>query len=757
MTVRFDFDWPCVRPNQSPIQHPHVVAAFRQASVHGISRRTLCVGSSLVALLLTAGAGFAQGAANGGDQGPLQVPAVKVETAPDADGSAADGYRSTTATVGPLGKTPLEDTPYSINVTPGDLIERTEARTLEDALKTNPTVATMLNADPFSMPEVMIRGFSAAAQNEMRDGLVDRSFTVQPMEIVDRIEVQNGMSGFLYGFTNPGGIINYVSKRPPESTLASLASGVYNGGVAYVQADLGGRVPGTDERLGYRFNAYQEGGSTVVDDGQQRRGLVSLSLSYRVRPDTNIWLDAWHQDQETNGLFTMFDAPSGNWSGTRTAVPSATNFQSSKQYGQTWSYNRSSKTLAGGGFDSKLNDTFTIRTGIRFGTMWRQYTYVDAVLQGNAGRYQERANFDAPQNETTRSAYALMDARFDTGRVHHDVTFGYTNTEYYYARAPEVQRILGYSTIANPLDFAQPAVTFAQNNNFQRVNWNNFVVGDQIAINRTLSLLAGVNMAVLNQQGWGSGVAISTASYRAQRPTPTAGVVVKPIENLSLYGSYIQGLEAGDSTTSSTAVNANQVLAPSVSEQYEVGAKSVFGRLGVNLALFRIDKVNAEINPNNNVYQEDGREIHQGVELVTTGKVTDALTLVGGFTVMDAYIAKASALPASDGKIPIDVPEQQARVYLEYAVPKAPDLTISGGMNYYARRPVDVLNTQFLAPATTFDAGLRYNPEIYNHRISATLNALNLFNRAYWTYYRSGDGLLLGAGRTFTFALRFAL
>ncbi|CAH2598883.1 Ferrichrome-iron receptor [Rhodovastum atsumiense] len=685
-------------------------------------------------------------------------PVVVTGQRTEADGSAADGYRSSSATLGPLGKAPLQDTPYSINVTPGALIERQAAHTLADALKTNPTVAPLLNANSaFTMSRVMVRGFTAADQNELRDGLVDRSFTLPPMEIVDRIEVLNGMSGFLYGFSAPGGLINYISKRPTEQTLLDLSSGVYNGSVAYVHGDAGGRVPGTDGRLGYRFNAYQEAGSTVIDGSQQRRSLVSLSLSYEVRPNTTVWFDVWHQDMQTNGLPTTFDAPNGNWSGTGTAVPSASAFRANRQYGQDWTFNKSSKTLAGVGLDSKLNDIFTLRAAMRYGYMWRKYAYVDAILQGNTGNYLERANFDSQQTERTESAYALMDAAFDTGPLRHEATFGYTHTRFFYERAPEVQSILGLSNIDNPVSFAQPSVSFAPNNNFQRVTWDNFVVADRVSVGPYVSLLLGATAATLQQNAWGSGSAISTSNYRAQQVTPSVGITVKPIPELSLYASYIQGLQAGDSTTSSAAVNRNQVLAPSVSNQYEVGAKTTIGRLGINLALFRIDKVNAEIDPADSVYKQDGREIHQGIELVTTGRVNDSLAVVGGFTLMDAFISKASAVPASEGKTPINVPEQQARLYLEYTVPGLPDLTLSGGMNYYGKRPLDTLNTAYLPAATTFDAGLRYSPEIAGHRVSATLNAFNLFDRSYWMYYRSGDGLLLGAGRTITFTLKASL
>ncbi len=126
---------------------------------------------------------------------------------------------------------PLQDTPYSINVTSGDLIENRAAHTEGDALMTNPSVSVSVapNAANASLSRVYIRGFNASDQNELRDGFDDRSFTIPPIENVQRIEVLNGLSGFLYGFTNPGGTINYVTKQPTPDEHTELKTGVMAG------------------------------------------------------------------------------------------------------------------------------------------------------------------------------------------------------------------------------------------------------------------------------------------------------------------------------------------------------------------------------------------------------------------------------------------------------------------------------------------------------------------------------------------------
>ncbi len=244
-----------------------------------------------------------------------------------------------------------------------------------------------------------------------------------------------------------------------------------------------------------------------------------------------------------------------------------------------------------------------------------------------------------------------------------------------------------------------------------------------------------------------------TSKYHQAADTPTYALTYKPTSNISTYASYMESLVSGGTAGAATA-NATQQLSPSVSKQYETGVKTTFGDMDLNLSLFRIDKINEETDPKDNVFKQDGREIHQGVEATATGRLTSRLTLIGGATLMDAYIDKAAAAPLSEGKIPVNVPKQQASAYLEYALPWIADLTVTGGANYFGRRPVDTYNRAFLPDATIFNAGLRYEPAVYGHRTSINLTVSNLFDTAYWANYSSGNGLLLGAPRVLALSLK---
>lgn len=710
-------------------------------------------GVSGLALLLAAAPSLAAGA-----EGPWSLPEIDIaaeapKSTPVVDktppeGSAESGYRTTTGSFGPLGKVPLKDIPYSLNVTPGQLIENTNAHSIGDALKTNPTVTLLMSSGGYtSMSRIMVRGFNASDQNEMRDGLVDRSFAYVLLENVERIEVLNGFSAFLNGFSAPGGSVNYISKEPTSTPLATLASGFYGGGVGFVHGDFGGKVAQTEDRLGYRVNIYHEDGSTSISGSKQERTFVSGRFTYDLAPGAELWADVYHNYLSMQGLQTYFNLASN------VTIPDASRFLSSRQYGQDWTFNQAKKTVAGFGLDYHLADDLTLRAGYRYGSMWRYYGYIAGNLTDNLGNYTEKYTTSPTQREYTHSEYVLVDARIPTWVLTHNLTMGYTGTDYLYSRGADVSSSLVKSNVDFPIAFANPGLVVGGPNQWQQQVFINLLIGDRVAVTDELTLLAGVNLAQLQQRAWGPGAVISTANYSAKGLTPSLAFTYKILPELTGYASYMQSLQNGD-TAPSTAANANQVLAPSISEQYETGLKGSLGEMNVTAALFHIDKVNAELNPTNNVYMQDGREIHQGVELLFSGNLLENLSAVGGFTLMRAYVDKATANRLTEGKTPVNVPQEQARLRLEYALPFERDLKLSFGANFYGRRPIDVYNVQYIDPTTTFDAGLRYERELWGHKFSANLTVQNLFDQAYWAYYRSGDGLLLGNPRTIALTVK---
>jgi len=668
------------------------------------------------------------------------------------DGTAAAGYKTDTNQVGPLGNLPVIDTPYSIHSTPGELIENRDVHSEFDALQTNPTVSDLMSSSGYSsMSRIMVRGFSAANAGTLRDGLVDRSFTLEPVEIVERVDVLNGPSSFLYGFVDVGGTVNYISKKPTEKPFYSTSYGVYGGAINFLHLDLGGPVPATSQRLLTRINAYRESGDTFVHNGTEWRNLFSQASILKLGAKTELKSNTYFQDLSNKGLTTYFNPTKGNWAGTGILVPSAKLFDATMQYGQDYSFNRTRKTVVDLAFDTQLLKCINMKSAYRYGKMWRDYAFVDAVLTDNIGNYTEKYDAAHRQNETTHADYLLFDVAANTGPIHHDLTFGMTNYYYRYTRGKDLWTVLGSSNIAAPTTFANPDTILTGITTLYNVPNRNILLGDKIHAGDHILATLGINYSSIKDQEW------TTASgkfYSGQHAyTPTLTLAYKPTNYLSIYSSYIQALQEGGQAPDGV-VNANQILPPSKSDQYEVGAKADLAKTQITLALYRISEVNEYTDPRDNVYKQDGREVHKGVELTDTGKITDRLTVTGGFALLRARVEQERADPTLEGTLPLNIPERQFRAYVEYRMPHLESLTPIFNVNYSGRRSVDSYDTQFMPGSTIYDAGLRYETRFLGHKLSVNVNARNLGNTHYWSYYRSSDGLQIGEPRTVSFTLK---
>src|SRR5207244_3634648 len=82
---------------------------------------------------------------------------------------------------------------------------------------------------------------------------------------------------------------------------------------------------------------------------------------------------------------------------------------------------------------------------------------------------------------------------------------------------------------------------------------------------------------------------------------PALGAMWDVIPGVTMFGSYMEGLEAG-ATAPANAYNANEILASAVSTQKEVGVRGSFQWVNASLSLFDIDRANAVTDPSANAY-----------------------------------------------------------------------------------------------------------------------------------------------------------
>jgi iron complex outermembrane receptor protein len=153
---------------------------------------------------------------------------------------------------------------------------------------------------------------------------------------------------------------------------------------------------------------------------------------------------------------------------------------------------------------------------------------------------------------------------------------------------------------------------------------------------------------------------------------------------------------------------------PIESTQYEAGVKYELteGAL-LTAAVFSIDK-GLEYIDGSNTYVQNGRQIHDGLELTLSGQVTRDLRLIAGTAWLDARIDK-TADTSLIGKRPQGVPEWQANLYADYNLSRfVPGLGVNVGLYYGGEKPIDAENTWYAESWTLLDLGLSYE-----HRIGA--------------------------------------
>lgn len=221
--------------------------------------------------------------------------------------------------------------------------------------------------------------------------------------------------------------------------------------------------------------------------------------------------------------------------------------------------------------------------------------------------------------------------------------------------------------------------------------------------------------------------------YEKSKLTPTVSLIYKPVAALTTYATYMESLESG-AVVGGTYTNRGEILPPLVSKQYEIGMKyDVNPNFLLSTALFRIEKANqySDLATPIPTYVQDGLQVHNGVELVLTGKITDNLTIMGGGTLMHISVEKANN-PALEGKKPTNASSRMGKIYAEYALPWIEGLSLTGGIYYTGERYANAANTDKMPGYTLYDLGARYMTRMFDKSLVVRLNATNITGKNYW-------------------------
>lgn len=659
---------------------------------------------------------------------------------------APDGYDAPRAAAATRLNIPVIETPVSVQVVPLRVIEDQNALGLEEAYANVSGVVeagNTLNAQTEIRP--IIRGFEAAVP--LRNGL--RATTVGAVDLIniESVEVLKGPASILYGALEPGGVVNYTTKKPLMAPRYEF--GQQFGSYGHSRTTLDATGPLNAERtIAYRVNAaYQDSGS-FRDALDLDRMAFMPSLTFRPNDRNELFVDFSYSRERVpydSGVPFGLD---GN-----PLVPIDTFFGDPTLDGRNLQ-----DYFTSIGYFRQLQDNVTVRTQFQF---HRVHALNESIrhrgVRGGVGSEVLRRRY---QNEDrTDDDYQFVAdviSTFDLGATRHTALAGvdlaYQDTTFLRYRE-NLPNLPNTSITADPqVRFTPPAVqpmglTLGDN------RWAAAYFQDQIEMleDGRLKLLVGGRYDTSKGEGSRNGMVL--ASTEASKFTGRFGAGYSVVPSTLAFASVSQSFRP---QFAGTVDISGQLLDPQTGLQYEGGFKfELFeGRFLTTASVYHIHKDNVPAF-NFPLFLETGAityfpgvaERSRGVEFDISGRVTDGLSLMVNYAFNDAETVENTADPSEVGLQLGNTPAHISRTWLAYDVPEGRALGGFGfgvGVRAQAGQRVQ-FDTLELDGYAVIDLGLWYRMRVNSaQRMRFQVNVDNLLDKEY--YVRASDRSIVHPG-----------
>jgi len=662
-------------------------------------------------------------------QDPPAMPAVNVvgKKVYDPNNPYNDLYAAPNATTATKTEIAIMDTPVSIQVIPKAIMNDQQAIRIEDALTQNVSGVQRAYGTADMYESFIIRGF--ASDDQMYRNGFRRSMGKFDPSNIEQIEVLKGPASVLYGRLQPGGMVNYVTKKALDVPYYSLQQQFGSFNEFRTTADATGPL-NKDKTLLYRFNAAYDEGDSYRDYVDHERVFIAPKLTWRPndRFEANVELEKRHENYtEDYGVPVLGNRPVTNRRNLFTGDPAIKPSQDTTLIYADWSF--------------KFNDDWALKHKF-------QWDETDIVFGGVApggklnadGHTLDRFGILGTSNRRSYSTSLDLTGKFQTFGLKHNVLVG---GDWFFFNQDAPDNNFSFGTIPtfdinNPrygnFDLAalrgEPANWFWRS----RDDWYGVYFQDQITLWDKLHIMGGGRYDMAGYGGFGGTSWEETkAGFSMQHEdkfSPRVGIVYQPWDWLSLYGNYVEsfGTNNGRSATGGN-------FAPQASEQYEIGFKTEFfdKRLSSTVAYYHLIKNNLMTfdlsTPDPTDQKAVGEARSQGIEVDIKGQITDDFSLVTTYAYTDVRYTKDNS--GLQGNRLLNVPEHQASLWGTYQFTEHFKAGLGGAV--VGKREGDSTNTYQLPGYTRLDAMAAYIQPIGKTRLTAQVNVYNLLDKEYYT------------------------
>lgn len=663
--------------------------------------------------------------------------------------AAKNGYQVSSSNSSTRLDVPLLETPQSVQVVSSAVLRDRQAFTLNEIAGTFTGMKANNGNGSFQ-----IRGFTAYSPNDasflLFNGIRGNLYlwSQQPLLYnIESVELLRGPSGALFSEGSPGGVVNFITKKPLSEKRASVDLSLGSWGFGRASADFTGPVS-SNKKLLYRAIIGYDRSESFRDYQKKQNLLIAPSLTYLASDRTSLNLELNYTyskavQQYDNGSY-VYSRPDGTFDFNH--YPNNLTIQSPTDYGKT---HNASATLS---FNHQISQNLkltVVERAVRNVLDYTDHIPVGRIRNDSISRGFQDWETDRFSLQTT--AFATYTT--NTGPLGHQIIagsdynrYGWTQNDYQYKPSTRIS-ILHPDYAGSIPDASVPADE--SDDNKRITNLIGAYIQDQISVGDKLKVLLSLRYdnyngkeTPLSDRDNKQGDELKTSGW-----IPRVALVYLPVKNVSVYGTYLKSFNPQTSNN----VLSGGPFPTRQATQYEVGSKAdlIGNRLSATLSLYQINYANiltaapTEENSHRQAAIDGTRS--RGGEFSVVGNL-NRLSLIAGYAFNEHELVSTTSYGKKGDRF-ANAPKHQINFWGKYVLPSQAlkGLGIAAGVRYVSDQVGLLSNQNFVFPSyTVLDAAISYS----RNRYQVQVNAYNLTNKHYFTGSRSGV-TLAGLGDPF--------
>ncbi|OCZ57573.1 TonB-dependent siderophore receptor [Acinetobacter seifertii] len=691
-----------------------------------------------------------------------QLPTITVNATQNSDAL----YTSKKVNLSGFQTGDVKKVPASITTITSERLADQHAKTLTDVIKNDSSLGDGYAAIGY-YPNFVARGFALdLGSSYLINGHTIRGEQNVALENKEQVEILKGISAIQSGMSTPGGVVNYVTKRPAD--IKTITVDANSEGGYTLATDVGGFV---NDNFGYRVNLAHESIHPNVDHANGKREFGSVALDWKINDRSNLLFDieAQRQSQRSVPGYQLLD---GQEVPTNVAQDRLLGYQSWSKPVVNNSVNASLKYQYA--FNDQWNGSLSASQSRVVIDDYIVFPYGSYYSSGNPlAVFDKDGNYDlydyrSPDDTRITNQFAAgLNGGFNTGNIQHQVAFELQNTRKNLKRYdPSNQLIeneIGNIYVDKP-DFPMPTEKLGNRFKALESDQTALTVSDRVHFNDQWSTLLGGKLIHLDEQAYDPN-GQQSRDTDLNKFLPQLALMYSPTLTTNLYASYAKGLSDGGEapwyTNNVMYGTGPQILSPRNSEQYEIGIKQQIRNFLVTAAIFDLKQDNqySKMNADGTFdFIEQGEQHNQGIELGLTGALTDTLDVSSDVTYTKSRLVDIDT-DSYKGHQTQNVPKIRATAQLSYKVPSIEGLRLLTGIQYSSSKYANKDATAKVSGYSVFNIGAAYKTNFAGHETTFRLNIDNLFNKKYWRdvgAFMGDDYLFLGNPRTAQFSTTFS-